>query len=90
MNAAIGPDGKRRADRLLSLSGSDGNGDDLAGPTLLFNANGLLDGDRALLTSLGGRVDFDAWAPDGRTFAAHHHTDASHHAGIVMELTSLK
>ena len=25
------------------------------------------------LTSLEGRVDFEAWAPDGRTFAAHHH-----------------
>jgi serine/threonine-protein kinase len=25
------------------------------------------------LTDLGGRVDFDEWAPDGRTFSAHHH-----------------
>ena len=25
------------------------------------------------LTALGGGVDFDAWAPDGRTFSAHQH-----------------
>ena len=31
-------------------------------------------GEARQLTSLGGRVDFDAWAPGGRTFSAHHHT----------------
>jgi hypothetical protein len=31
-------------------------------------------GEAQRLTSLGGRVDFDSWAPDGRTFSAHHHT----------------
>ena len=30
-------------------------------------------GEARQLTALGGRVDFDAWAPDGRTFSAHHH-----------------
>ena len=30
-------------------------------------------GEAQQLTALGGRVDFDAWAPDGRTFSAHHH-----------------
>jgi len=30
-------------------------------------------GEARQLTSLGGRVDFDDWAPDGRTFTAHHH-----------------
>jgi len=29
---------------------------------------------RQLTAMDGGRVDFDSWAPDGRTFAAHHHT----------------
>ena len=27
------------------------------------------------LTALGGQVHFDAWAPDGRTFSAHDHSD---------------
>jgi hypothetical protein len=31
-------------------------------------------GEARQLTALGGgRVDFDEWAPDGRTFSAHHH-----------------
>jgi len=30
-------------------------------------------GEAQQLTALDGRVHFDAWAPDGRTFAAHHH-----------------
>jgi serine/threonine-protein kinase len=31
-------------------------------------------GEARQLTALGGRVDFDAWAPDGQTFSAQHHT----------------
>jgi Tol biopolymer transport system component len=35
------------------------------------------------LTALGGRVDFDSWAPDGRTFAAHQHLGSAIHQLMV-------
>jgi serine/threonine protein kinase len=40
-------------------------------------------GEARQLTALGGRVDFDEWAPDGRTFSAHHHTGGTTHQLMV-------
>jgi tRNA A-37 threonylcarbamoyl transferase component Bud32/WD40 repeat protein len=43
----------------------------VAGEVWIQPADGS--GEARQLTALGGRVDFDNWAPDGRTFSAHHH-----------------
>ena len=40
-------------------------------------------GEARQLTALDGRVHFDAWAPDGRTFTAHRHDSDSNNQLIV-------
>ena len=79
---ASGRESRLTTDGLTNYLGWAPSGDDVtytssrgsvAGEIWIQPADGS--GEARQLTSLGGRVDFDAWAPDGRTFAAHHHTE---------------